>query len=95
MKTRRTTRKIVSIILVLLGLVVFLFAMYAKHRVGEVKRSVHNGTQLFSNNPVDKEITKALNEKLGSYDMPILWAMIGGVVLVVLGVGTFAYGKKR
>ena len=89
------TRKIISIILVLLGLVVFLFAMYAKHRVGEVKRSVHSSSKLFSDNPVDKEIGKALDKKLSAYDMPILWAMIGGVVLVVIGVGTFAYGKKR
>ncbi len=89
------TRKILSIILIILGVIVFLFAMYAKSRVMEVKKSVHSSSGFLSDNPVNKEIGKALEKKLGSYDMPILWGMIGGVVLVVIGVGTFVSGKRK
>ena len=89
------TRKITSIVLVLLGIVVFLMAMYARYRVGEVRSSVESSSKFFSNNPVDTTIKKALNEKISSYDMPIMLAMIGGIVLVVIGVGVYAYPRKK
>ncbi len=88
-------RKILSMVLVLVGVVLFGFAMYAKNRVMEVKKSIHSSSGLIPDNAVNKEIGKVLEKKISSYDMPILWGMIGGIVFVVIGVGTFACGKKR
>ncbi len=88
-------RKIISIVLVLVGVFLFLFAIYAKNRVMEVKKSIHSSSGLLPDNAINQEIGKALEKKISSYDVPILWGMIGGIVFIVVGVGTFVYGKKR
>ncbi len=89
------TKKSIGALIIVLGIILFSIAMYSKHRVAQVKKNIHTGSSFLSDNPLDKEISKALDKKVGSYDAPILWAMIGGVVLVVVGIGTIAYGKKR
>lgn len=87
-------RRIVSLILVLLGLCLFAMGMYAKRRVATVKESIHSGSSLFSDNPFNKEFGKALNEKISAYDLPILLAITGGVVCVVGGVWLFVRGRR-
>lgn len=89
------TVKIISLVVVLAGLVLFCVGLYAKHRVGQVRQSIHSTSSLLPDNPVNREIGKALDEKISSYDSPIFFSIAGGVLLVVIGVGALIYIKKR
>ena len=88
------TTKIISLILVLLGMVLFLVAMYAKERVSEAKKSIRQTSGLLPGNPVNLQIEKALEEKISSYDKPIYWGMVGGIAFVIIGVGVFFFRKR-
>jgi len=88
-------RKIVGLVLSILGIIVFLLAIYAKNQVAEAKGNVKKTTGLFSDNPVNKQISGALEKKISSYDAPIMWTMIGGIALFVIGVGTLVAPKRR
>ena len=88
-------RKIISLVLVLLGVIVFLFAMYAKNRVMNARESISETSGLFPHNPISEGVGKALEHKVGAYDTPILIGLIGGVALIVIGVGFYFSGRKR
>jgi hypothetical protein len=89
------TKRIAAIVLVVVGIIVFLLALYAQSRVSDAKASVSKSSGMFSDNPVNKQITGAIQGKISAYDAPILWTMIGGVVLVLAGVGTYIYYRKK
>ena len=89
------TKKIIAIVVLLLGVTLFSLALYAKSEVMQVKKTIHTGSSLLPENPVKTEINRALDKKVSSYDAPILWGMIGGVVLFVVGLGSFIYTQKK
>ncbi|MBS0605212.1 MAG: hypothetical protein JSS60_09300 [Verrucomicrobia bacterium] len=88
-------KKIAGIVLIIIGIVVFLLAMYAKSRVAEAKQNVQKTSGMFSENPVNKQIGGALEKQISHYDAPIMWTMIGGIVVFVIGVGTLVMCKRR
>ena len=88
-------QKIAGIILVVIGIVVFLFAIYAKNRVSEAKHNVQKSSGMFSDNPINKQISGAIEQKISSYDSPLMWAMVGGIVVTLLGVGTYFRAGRR
>lgn len=90
------TKRIAAIVLIVIGIIVLLLALYARSRVTEAKQSVSKSSGLFSDNPVNTEITGALQNKISGYDAPIMLAMLGGVILCAVGAGTlYIYRKKR
>lgn len=89
------SKQIGGLIALIIGILVLIFAFYAKSRVAEVKKEIHKGSGLFPNNPVDKQISVALEKKVGAYDAPIMWGMIGGIVLVIVGAGTMLCCRRR
>lgn len=91
----KKTLKIISLVVVLAGLLLFCVGMYARHRVGQVRQSIHSTSSLLPDNPVNRGIGKALDEKISAYDAPIFFSITGGIVLVVIGVGALVYIKKR
>jgi ascorbate-specific PTS system EIIC-type component UlaA len=88
-------KQIIGLILIIIGAIVLIYALYARSRVSEVKKEIGKSSGLFSDNPVNKQIGQALEKKVGSYDMPIMVGMIGGIVLVIIGVGTMVYCRRR
>lgn len=88
-------KKTVGIVLIVIGVIIFLLGLYAKGRVSEAKENVQKSTGMFSNNPVNKQIGGALEKKIGAYDAPILWTMIGGIVVVVIGAGVLVCCRRR
>ena len=89
------TKRIAAIVLILVGIVVFLLALYARSRVAEAKNSVSKGSGFFSDNPVNQQITGALQGKISAYDAPIMIALIGGVILFAVGAGSLYYYRKK
>ena len=89
-------KQVIGLFVIVIGLVIFSYSLYAKYRVGEVRKNIEQGSSLFhGNNPVDKQINHALENKIAAYDLPILVGLIGGIVIVIVGVGTVFYRRKR
>ncbi len=88
MKTKKV-KKIVSVVIMAIGLVVLLIGLYARSRVSEARQNVSKSSGLFPSNPVNKGINNALENKISAYDAPVMWTMISGVVILVIGVGSY------
>lgn len=87
-------RKIVGIVVIVVGVVVFSLGLYARARIKEVKKSINTSSGILPDNAMTQAFNQSLDKKIGSYDTPILWAFIGGVALVLVGVGTIVKRKK-
>lgn len=107
------TKRISGIIIVILGISLILSSFYIKSRVAsgreqisEAEESVRKGKQLFSLNPVTKELGKGITDsaerkiKAGSakadrYETLALWFQIGGGVFIVIGSGLIFMSRKK
>ncbi len=64
-------------------------------RIAKAKSDINFFTSPFSDQPVGKEVHGALYSKASQYDMPVLFLLIGGVVVAVVGVFiTYRYRQK-
>ena len=82
-------KKIIGIVLIIAGLVILLIGISARGRVANARANLKNTSGLFENNAVGKGFGDAIEGKIDSYDTPVLLALIGGVVLIVVGAGVF------
>ena len=82
----KTVTKTAGIVLIVIGAIVLILGFYAKFRVSEAKLNVQKSSVPFSGNPVNKQLNEAMEKQISVYDAPIMWTMIGGVVIVVIGV---------
>ncbi len=89
------TKKVIGSLVIIIGVVVVLLGFYAKSRVAEAKLNVQKNSGPFPGNPVDKQISEALAKQISAYDAPILWTLIGGAVIIVIGAGTLVWGFRR
>ena len=88
-------KRIVGIVAIVIGVVLFLFGLHAKNRVLEVRQSINQSSGMFPNNPVNKGINSALEHKIGEYDGPILMSLIGGGILMVAGIAMVVFCNKK
>ncbi len=89
------TKKIIGSLVIVIGVIVVLLGLYAKSRVAEAKQNVQKNSGPFPGNPVDKQISEALEKQISAYDAPIMWTLIGGAVIFIVGAGTLIYGFRR
>jgi len=95
MKTKNKTKKIIGIVVIVIGLIVFLLGLYAKSRVSEARSNASKTSGMFGDNPINKQISGAIEDKIGSYDSPVFWTIVGGVIIMVIGAGTVFCCRKR
>jgi hypothetical protein len=96
MASKCKTKKIVGIVVIVIGLVIFLLGLYAKSRVSEARSNAKSTSGMFGDNPVNKQISGAIENKIGSYDSPVFWTIVGGIIVMVIGASTvFCCRKKR
>lgn len=95
MASRNKTKKIIGIVVFVIGLIIFLLGLYARSRVSEARSNVQKSSGFFGDNPANKQITGAIEKKIGSYDSPIFWTITGGVVIMVIGAVTACRCRKK
>lgn len=91
----RHTKKITGLILIIIGALALIISLYARGRVSEIKGEINKGSSLFSKNPINKQISGSMVKQASAYDTRIMWGMIGGVVLIVVGAGTIVLSRRR
>ncbi|NGX34678.1 MAG: hypothetical protein K1060chlam1_01031 [Candidatus Anoxychlamydiales bacterium] len=106
------TKRISGIIIVILGITLIGTSFYIKSQVSsgreqisEAEKKVQKGKELFSTNPITKELGKGITDsaerkiKAGSakadrYATLALWFQIGGGILIVVG-GVLIFMKRK
>ena len=88
-------KRIGGLAAIIIGVVLILFGLHAKNRVLEIRASINKTSGFFSDNPVNKEIDKALEHKIGEYDGPILMSLVGGGILIIAGIAIMVFCNKK
>lgn len=92
-------KRIIGIIILIVGIIAILVANYVKGRLAEAEGTVHKGTSMLSGTSVGGQVGKsvggAIENKIASYNTPVMILMIGGIVLVVIGAGMALFCRKK
>ena len=106
------TKKIISLLLIILGLGLIGTAMYinsevetGKHKISRAQSQVDQGKNLFSLNPVTKEVGKGLTggaqkkinegkQQVTHYEGVAKVTQISGIILLIIGIATFFCCRK-
>ncbi len=93
------TKRIIGIVILIIGIIAILYANYQKGRIAEAEGNVKKGTSLFSGNSVGGQVGQAvggaMEGKISSYNTPVMLLMVGGIVLVVIGAGMALLCRKK
>ena len=91
----KSRKKVIGVVALLAGVVLFIFAKYEQNRVGSAKETVGRGTSMFSGNAAGSAVTGVINNELSQYDTPLKLCEIGGLILIVLGAGVIYFARKK
>jgi hypothetical protein len=94
-----SVKRIIGIIILIIGVIVILFANYEKGRIAKAEGNIKKGTSLFSGHSAGSEAGRsvggAMENKVASYSTPVMILKIGGIVLVVIGVCMALFCRKK
>ncbi len=89
------TKRIIGIVILVLGLFLIAFSAYAKMRIEEAKKVVHETTSPFSSNPIGKMLGGAVEQKAAQYDRMVIVSLVGGILLSLAGGGMLYFFRKK
>ena len=92
---KKTKKKYAGVVVLLAGVLLFVFAKYEMHRVGDAKASYSRGTSMFSGNAVSNAVGGYVEGRLSQYDTPLKLCEIGGIILIILGAGILYLNRKK
>jgi len=105
--------RIIGLVVVVIGIASMIFANYIRNRlydaegqITDAKKKIKQGDQLFSFNPVAKEIgqgfTSGAKEKVSEAEATVAeyyriaaWSHNGGIALIVIGAGIVVFCRKK
>lgn len=105
-------KQVMGLLAIVVGIALIIFVVYGKQQVaiakGEIsdaKQKVDQGNQLFSLNPISKEVGKqvsgGISQKIQNaehtveyYENLFMWCQVGAVVLIVGGCGLIYFCRK-
>ena len=89
-------KRITSIVLFGLGVVMIFYALDAMHKISAAKGAIQGVSNLFGkSNEAASFLTGAAQHKVGSYDAPVMALLVAGIVFAVLGVIVFYITRKK
>lgn len=91
----KSKKKIIGLVALLAGVVLFIFAKYEQHRVGSSKAMFGRGTSMFSGSAAGDAVGGYMQGELSKYDTTLMICEIGGIILIVLGAGVLYFARKK
>jgi hypothetical protein len=89
-------KKITGIVLLIIGIIVIIYAINAMHRIANAKGTVNTLSSPISGNPVGDTAGNIMKGEVSQYDTPVMWLLIGGIVIGVVGAAmTFCCCRKK
>ncbi|MBI2742425.1 MAG: hypothetical protein HYX48_00715 [Chlamydiales bacterium] len=89
-------KRIIGIVVMLVGVAAILYALNASGRIAEAKGNIEMATSQMPKDATSELIGGILKSKASQYDSQVLALLIGGIALVVVG-GAVAIccGRKK
>ncbi len=91
----KSKKKMIGLVAMLVGVVLFIFAKYEQHRVSGAKESYGRGASMFSGNATGDAVGGYMQGQLSQYDTSLRLCEIGGIILIVLGAGVLYFARKK
>ncbi len=91
----KSRKKVIGLVVLLAGVVLFIFAKYEQNRVGNAKGTFGRGSSMFSGNAVGSSVNGYVQGQLSQYDTQLKLCEIGGIILMVLGAGVLYFARKK
>lgn len=88
-------KKIIGMIVIIIGIIVFFAGMHYKGKVAEARQNVKSSSSFMPDNSVKKGVTGAIESKIASYDTPVMLMIVGGIALVIVGIGTLVCCRRK
>ncbi len=86
-------KQIVSLVVVAFGVFLIGYGIYSKTQISRTESEINK--MAHSKNSVVKSVGKEMQTKFGKNTTNAMWTLIGGVVLVVVGGGSFLHSRKK
>lgn len=92
-------KRLIGIIFLIAGIILILFGYYEKGQINmkaqQANESVEQGQSVFQENPIGKAVgsvvgesaQQQISEKVAHYQQMVMWIMIIGGVIGVIGIG--------
>jgi hypothetical protein len=87
-------KRMAAFVVLILGIALFVFALYEKGRVNSAKGNISSGTGMFSGNAVGNMVGEVLQGEASKYDTTLNLMEIGGIILILVGGGMLFYLRK-
>jgi hypothetical protein len=106
-------KRVIGLLAVILGVALIVFVFYGKGKIlqgkeeiASGKKSVKTTQQLFSWNPVSKQVGQGLTSgaqkqiaagelTIAQYEKLFMWCEYGGIALIVVGAGLILFGRTQ
>jgi len=89
-------KRIVSVVVAAVGVVMIVYAMSSMSRISEAKGNVRSINSAISGNSAGRMIGGGLSGKASQYDTQVMVLLIAGIVLTVGGcIGAYHFRKRR
>lgn len=89
-------KRIIGLVILIIGIVLLVFGLYAKSRVAGARSDIGHITHSpFGENRATNAVGGVLEAKVGQYDQPVFWCLVGGIVLIVIGGGIMLFSRKK
>lgn len=88
-------RIITGIIILIVGLAAIIYAVQCMNRIKSAKGTVNKMEGYMSKNPAGKMAGHMAEGQTSKYDSEVMWLLIGGIVLAVIGGGTLICCKRK
>jgi hypothetical protein len=89
------SKKRIGAVVLVIGVVLFVFSMIAKSKIMNAKSEVNQDTSYFSGNPVGNAVGGVLKGQASKYDTMVMLCELGGIALFVIGGAMIFFYRKR
>jgi len=89
------TKRISSLAVCCLGIVLIIYALYSMNRISEAKSTVQRISNRISSSTIGKMMGGEMHKKASQYDTEVTWMLISGIILTLAGGGGFYFYRKH
>lgn len=87
-------KRIIGIVLVVIGLAMIVYGAYSMKSIEQAKCEVQEFVRPYAGNP-SKIHERKMVQNTHKYDPTIMYVLIGGVVITLVGSGLTIFSRKR
>lgn len=88
-------KMIAAIVLIILGIAGFLYAINGMKRISSAKEGVDMVTSPFSGSTAGKSAGNVLKGEASKYDTQVMILLVGSIILVVVGAAILIKSRKK